>query len=143
MRFLFLLLALSACVSGPKPKVVDPKAGAAQYLNGENYESPVVILGVVAVVERKIKPSTIRGQVLSGATRMPFPVNGAQVRMERAGELLASVRTGPDGKFEFVGAFADGEYDLVWIQPPRTLTSKIKLEGYLAEGIELRDLRKE
>jgi hypothetical protein len=143
MQYFLLLLVLGACVSGPKSKVTDPKAGPAQYWNGENYEAPVVILGVFAVAERKTKPSTIRGQVLSGATRMPFPVNGAQVRIERAGELLASVRTGPDGKFEFVGAFADGEYDLVWTQPPRTLTSKIKLEGYLAEGIELRDLRKE
>lgn len=126
------LLLSASCAYGPK----DEKSTNLSALNGENYQVQTTVLGV-PIVERKVKDSVIRGRVIDKQGMFPMPVNGAAVELLDANNRVASTRTGADGTFQFTGRLQDGVYKIRVLRENKLSELDVKLNGYLADGIEL------
>jgi hypothetical protein len=87
------MLIFSGCVSGPK----DDRT-FAEKMNGENYESTNVVLGV-PVLERKPIQRTISGHIYCGERFIKTPLAHASVELFRKHQQVSTVLTDSDGHY--------------------------------------------
>lgn len=99
--FLFILCG---CVSGPN----NDGRTFAEKMNGENYESTNVIMGV-PVLERKPVLRKFSGQVYCGEGITQTPANHALVSLMHENQTVSSVSTDTTGNF-IIAAPIDPEY---------------------------------
>ncbi len=89
-----VIFSVCSCVSGPK----DPDRSFAEKLNGDNYKSTDMIMGV-PVLERKPIQKKIYGKVFCGEGITQVPANHASVALTAKGRSLASVSTDVSGAY--------------------------------------------
>lgn len=100
---------VSGCVSGPKPA----DHSVAKDLNGENYQSGKLIMGV-PVLERAPIQRKVSGRVFCGEGLSRFPVNYASVRFQRAKQTIASTSTDADGRYVItIATDPNGNFELL------------------------------
>jgi 5-hydroxyisourate hydrolase len=61
------------------------------------------------------------------------PAAGVAVELSAGGELVASARTGPDGRARLADGLAPGVYRLAF-EPPSAFFRRVELEIELADG---------
>ena len=91
---LSIFFFLCGCISGPK----NDGRTFAEKMNGENYQSTNVIMGV-PILERKPVLRKFSGHVYCGKGITQTPANHALVSLMREDQIIASTSTDTTGNF--------------------------------------------
>lgn len=136
-QIILLTLLLCACAHGPTQE----KKSAGNYLSGEHYRADTSVGGIPVSVQRKIKETTIRGQLLAQDPLMAIP-NRLDIGLFRDDKALAHAVSTNSGSFEFKGDFPNGVYTVILLNPDLRGQQDFRIESYEPETVELLVARK-
>ena len=131
-RIILLSLLVCGCAHGPTQE----KKSAGNYLSGEHYRADTAVAGIPVSVERKIKETIIRGQLLAENPLMTIP-NRLDIGLFRDDKALAHATSNTSGMFEFKGDFPNGVYTIMLLNADLRGQEEIRIDSYEPEPVEI------